>query len=257
MHDDTDAVGASTTWAQARETGRVMTPESFAAAVAADPASYVVLHVTDGLGNRLRAVAAGKALARDKRRTLVIVWERDATLDAPLDVMLTPSFLRGAYLLERLPSDFFPEVSATRGCFSLVFAASTEEGKGGVAAQLDDAQSANWARALYVKSNHAELRKTAEETAFAEAHAVHFQPSARAVTLMNAVPLAGKVVSMHIRAGEDSALSVDLQRSDQSRTETATVDSFRDQCSVESFVGSARRFMPAGWRPAPPLSPAI
>lgn len=162
VHDDADAVGASTTWAQARETGRVMTPESFAAAVAADPASYVVLHVTDGLGNRLRAVAAGKALARDKRRTLVIVWERDATLDAPLDVMLTPSFLRGAYLLERLPSDFFLEVSATRGCFSPVFDASTEEGKGGVAAQLDDAQSANWARALCVKSYHAELRKTAE-----------------------------------------------------------------------------------------------
>ena len=47
---------------------------TFAKAVAADPTKFLVLHVTGSLGNRMRAVAAGKFLAQDAERQLVVIW---------------------------------------------------------------------------------------------------------------------------------------------------------------------------------------
>lgn len=42
----------------------------------------LVMHVQNGLGNRLRALAGGVALARVTGRVPLIVWERDAHLSA-------------------------------------------------------------------------------------------------------------------------------------------------------------------------------
>jgi hypothetical protein len=58
--------------------------------------------------------------------------------------------------------------------------------------------------------------------------------------MMKTVPLADKsddqVVSMHIRAGEDAKLSKDLKLDGEAAAEVALVDSYRQQCTVNSFV---------------------
>ena len=40
-----------------------------------------MIHAVNGLGNRMRALAAGKCLARERNRKLIIVWERDDSLE--------------------------------------------------------------------------------------------------------------------------------------------------------------------------------
>ena len=106
FESDVDKQSAHLTWEQAKKLGYIMTPESFKAAIKAHPTSFLVIHAVNGLGNRMRALAAGKCLARERNRKLIIVWERDDSLEAPVQSMMTPSFLRGSFILENLPYAF-------------------------------------------------------------------------------------------------------------------------------------------------------
>lgn len=47
-----------------------------------DTKTLMIVHVAHGLGNRLRAFAAGKAFAEATGRSLMVVWERDAHCEA-------------------------------------------------------------------------------------------------------------------------------------------------------------------------------
>lgn len=56
-------------------------------------ATVFFVHAQNGLGNRLRAMAAGIALARSTHRVPVVVWQRDAHLGTPLqDIISVNSF---------------------------------------------------------------------------------------------------------------------------------------------------------------------
>ena len=238
--DDFDRAAATTSWAVARDKGWIMTADEFTNAILAHPNKYIVLQVNEGIGNRMRAIGAGKQLAHEKLRDLVIIWTRDATMEADVTRLLTPSFLRGSYLLTDIPSGFFDEGTQTRNAFSLMIDATTDEGKEKVAAELSSSEYSKWAGAVYIKSNSAQLRQTAQEVFFMESYMAHFQPSTEVTTIMKQVPFAGmtsnQLVSMHIRGGEDVDLPAELQRSDTERTVQAMGDSFRMTCSVESFL---------------------
>lgn len=54
------------------------------------PPRLLVIHVQNGLGNRLRALASGLAMARKSRRVPLIVWEADAHLGALFTDVLDP-----------------------------------------------------------------------------------------------------------------------------------------------------------------------
>jgi hypothetical protein len=252
FESDVDRQSAHLTWDQAKQLGYIMTPESFKAAIQAHPTSFLVIHAVNGLGNRMRALAAGKCLARERNRKLIIVWERDDSLEAPLQSMLTPSFLRGSFILETLPYNFLAAeheklTKQSRGepvdkppSFSLIHDATTDWGKQRVSIETAPDAWANWKGAAYIKSSHAELQLTASEYNFVGSYMVYFQPSAKVSAMMKTVPLADKsddqVVSMHIRAGEDAKLSKDLKLDGEAAAEVALVDSYRQQCTVNSFV---------------------
>ena len=253
FESEVDLQSSRITWEQAKELGYVMTPETFKAAIQAHPTSFLVIHAVNGLGNRMRALAAAKCLARERNRKLIIVWERDESLDAPVQSMLTPSFLRGSFILENLPYNFLAvehekltklsKGEAFEGpppVFSLIHDATTDWGKKRVSIETAPDAWANWKGAVYIKSSHAELQLTASEYNFVGSYMIYFQPSAKVSAMMRTVPLADKsddqVVSMHIRAGEDAKLSKELKLEGEAAAEVALVDSYRQQCTVNSFV---------------------
>lgn len=51
-------------------------------------ATVLFIHVQNGLGNRLRALASGLALARSTNRVPVLIWQRDAHLNASANQLL-------------------------------------------------------------------------------------------------------------------------------------------------------------------------
>jgi hypothetical protein len=253
FESDVDKQSAHLTWDQAKKLGYIMTPESFKTAIKAHPTSFLVIHAVNGLGNRMRALAAGKCLARERNRKLIIVWERDDSLKAPVQSMMTPSFLRGSFILENLPYAFLAAeheklTKLGRGeamdgpppSFSLIHDATTDWGKQRVSIETAPDAWANWKGAAYIKSSHAELQLTPSEYNFVGSYMVYFEPSPKVSAMMKTVPLADKsddqVVSMHIRAGEDAKLSKDLKLDGEAAAEVKLVDSYRQQCTVDSFV---------------------
>ena len=259
FESDVDRGASSLTWEQAKQQGYVMTPETFKDAIKAHPTSFLVIHAVNGLGNRMRALAAAKCLARERNRKLIIVWERDDSLEAPVQSMMTPSFLRGSFILESLPYNFLAEEhekltkfnageSTVPSVFSLIHDATTEWGKQRVSIETAPDAWSNWKGAAYIKSSHAELQLTASEYNFVGSYMVYFQPSEKVSAMMKTIPLSDKsddqVVSMHIRAGEDSKLSKDLKLEGEAAAEVALVDSYRQQCTVSSFVDVLTRRAP-------------
>ena len=253
FESDVDKQSAHLTWEQAKKLGYIMTPESFKAAIKAHPTSFLVIHAVNGLGNRMRALAAGKCLARERNRKLIIVWERDDSLKAPVQSMMTPSFLRGSFILENLPYAFLAAehkkltklgrgeaIDGPPPSFSLIHDATTDWGKQRVSIETAPDAWANWKGAAYIKSSHAELQLTPSEYNFVGSYMVYFEPSPKVSAMMKTVPLADKsddqVVSMHIRAGEDAKLSKDLKLDGEAAAEVQLVDSYRQQCTVDSFV---------------------
>ena len=253
FESDVDKQSAHLTWEQAKKLGYIMTPESFKAAIQAHPTSFLVIHAVNGLGNRMRALAAGKCLARERNRKLIIVWERDDSLKAPVQSMMTPSFLRGSFILETLPYAFLAAehekltklgrgeaIDGPPPSFSLIHDATTDWGKQRVSIETAPDAWANWKGAAYIKSSHAELQLTPSEYNFVGSYMVYFEPSPKVSAMMKTVPLADKsddqVVSMHIRAGEDAKLSKDLKLDGEAAAEVKLVDSYRQQCTVDSFV---------------------
>ena len=253
FESDVDKQSAHLTWEQAKKLGYIMTPESFKAAIKAHPTSFLVIHAVNGLGNRMRALAAGKCLARERNRKLIIVWERDDSLKAPVQSMMTPSFLRGSFILETLPYAFLAAehekltklgrgeaIDGPPPSFSLIHDATTDWGKQRVSIETAPDAWANWKGAAYIKSSHAELQLTPSEYNFVGSYMVYFEPSPKVSAMMKTVPLADKsddqVVSMHIRAGEDAKLSKDLKLDGEAAAEVKLVDSYRQQCTVDSFV---------------------
>lgn len=64
------------------QAGRLLEKLQFASGSFGEPARLLVIHVQNGLGNRLRALSSGLAMARATRRVPLIVWEADAHLGA-------------------------------------------------------------------------------------------------------------------------------------------------------------------------------
>jgi hypothetical protein len=124
--------------------------------------------------------------------------------------------------------------------FSLIHDATTDWGKQRVSIETAPDAWANWKGAAYIKSSHAELQLTPSEYNFVGSYMVYFEPSPKVSAMMKTVPLADKsddqVVSMHIRAGEDAKLSKDLKLDGEAAAEVKLVDSYRQQCTVDSFV---------------------
>ena len=166
--------------------------------------------------------------------------------------MMTPSFLRGSFILETLPYAFLAAehekltklgrgeaIDGPPPSFSLIHDATTDWGKQRVSIETAP-DAANWKGAAYIKSSHAELQLTPSEYNFVGSYMVYFEPSPKVSAMMKTVPLADKsddqVVSMHIRAGEDAKLSKDLKLDGEAAAEVKLVDSYRQQCTVDSFV---------------------
>lgn len=253
MLTDVDRVASALTWNEARSKGYVMNPDSFKETLMRDPTGFLVIHAVNGLGNRIRALAAAKCLSMQRNRKLIVVWERDDSLDAPVDSIFTPSFLRGSFILEQLPYNFMTQEhdkltkwnkgegnEEHKPVFSLIHDATTEWGKRQVSAEVAEDNWINWKGAVYIKSSHAELQLSAAEYNFVSSYMIYFQPSSKVSTVMKSIPLATKsddqVVSMHIRAGQDAKLSSDLKLEGEAQEEVALIDSYRQQCSVDSFV---------------------
>ena len=165
MITDVDRAASALTWDQARKQGYVMTPEMFKNALFQNPSAFLVIHAVNGLGNRMRALAAGKCLSRERNRKLVIVWERDDSLMAPVSSILTPSFLRGSFILEQLPYNWMTQQHAKlqtwnagngdkddKPVFSLIHDATTEWGKQQVSTEVAADSWSNWKGAVYIKS---------------------------------------------------------------------------------------------------------
>ena len=94
--------------------------------------------------------------------------------------------------------------------------------------------------AVYIKSSHAELQLARRRVVSVSSYMIYFQPSTKVSAVMKSIPLADKsddqVVSMHIRAGQDAKLSSELKLEGEGQEEVALIDSYRQQCSVDSFV---------------------
>ncbi len=73
------AVAASVPEIQA---ARLMSKLDYATQLHRQPSRLLVIHVQNGLGNRLRALSSGLAMARATRRVPLVVWEVDAHLGA-------------------------------------------------------------------------------------------------------------------------------------------------------------------------------
>ena len=253
MVTDVDRAASALTWDEAKSQGYVMNPDSFKETLTRDPTGFLVIHAVNGLGNRIRALAAAKCLSMQRNRKLVVVWERDDSLDAPVDSIFTPSFLRGSFILEQLPYNFMMQEHEKlsqwnmglgseehKPVFSLIHDATTDWGKQQVSAEVAEDKWSNWMGAVYIKSSHAELQLSAAEYNFVSSYMIYFQPSTKVSAVMKSIPLADKsddqVVSMHIRAGQDAKLSSELKLEGEGQEEVALIDSYRQQCSVDSFV---------------------
>jgi hypothetical protein len=126
-------------WLDAARDGLVLSPAAFADAVVASPSAYLVLEPSHGLGNRLRAIAAGARLARTTNRTLIVVSYPVGVFNATLSSLFTTSFLRAMYadggrggaLLEASPRDagLYDARSALRRAFSVFANANRRGGK--------------------------------------------------------------------------------------------------------------------------------
>lgn len=64
------------------QAARLMDKLEFATKLHHEPARLLIIHVQNGLGNRLRALSSGLAMARATRRVPLVVWEVDAHLGA-------------------------------------------------------------------------------------------------------------------------------------------------------------------------------
>jgi hypothetical protein len=65
----------------------------------------VIVHVSNGLGNRLRALASGISIARALSRKLILVWPRDAHCDIEFGDLFTNDFELHNYLQHDQLSD--------------------------------------------------------------------------------------------------------------------------------------------------------
>ena len=257
LADDFDKKWRWMDWTQATMQGYVLNSKTFGEAMDRNAGGFIVLHAVNGLGNRIRAFSAAKLLANQKGRKLIVIWERDDSLDAPIATMLTPSFLKDSYIIEELPERLNAAEaelaawkargkSGDRPVFSAMHDATTDWGKSHVGEVLRDPET--WRGAVYIKSSHAELQLNKEEYDFVSNSMADFQPSKEVSNMMKSVPLASKsddeMISMHIRAGEDAKLSKDLSLAGEGAAEIQLIDSYRRKCSVDSFVNTLVRRAP-------------
>jgi len=257
LADDFDKKWRWMDWTQATMQGYVLNSKTFSEAMDRNADGFIVLHAVNGLGNRIRAFSAAKLLANQRGRKLIVIWERDDSLDAPIATMLTPSFLKDSYIIEEWPERLNTaeaELAAwkargktgDRPMFTTMHDATTDWGKSHVREVLYDPET--WRGAVYIKSSHAELQLNKEEYDFVSNSMADFQPSKEVSNMMKSVPLASKsddeMISMHIRAGEDAKLSKDLSLAGEGAAEIQLIDSYRRKCSVDSFVNTLVRRAP-------------
>lgn len=257
LADDFDKKWRWMDWTQATMQGYVLNSKTFGEAMDRNADGFIVLHAVNGLGNRIRAFSAAKLLANQRGRKLIVIWERDDSLDAPIATMLTPSFLKDSYIIEEWPeklNNAEAELAAwkargktgDRPMFSAMHDATTDWGKSHVREVLYDPET--WRGAVYIKSSHAELQLNKEEYDFVSNSMADFQPSKEVSNMMKTVPLSSKsddeMISMHIRAGEDAKLSKDLSLAGEGAAEIQLIDSYRRKCSVDSFVNTLVRRAP-------------
>ena len=256
LADDFDKKWRWMDWTQATMQGYVLNSKTFGEAMDRNAGGFIVLHAVNGLGNRIRAFSAAKLLANQKGRKLIVIWERDDSLDAPIAPCspLPSSRIRtssrsgpnGSTPPKRSSPRGKPGAERRPPCLLRMHDATTDWGKSHVGEVLRDPET--WRGAVYIKSSHAELQLNKEEYDFVSNSMADFQPSKEVSNMMKSVPLASKsddeMISMHIRAGEDAKLSKDLSLAGEGAAEIQLIDSYRRKCSVDSFVNTLVRRAP-------------
>ena len=155
LADDFDKKWRWMDWTQATMQGYVLNSKTFGEAMDRNAGGFIVLHAVNGLGNRIRAFSAAKLLANQRGRKLIVIWERDDSLDAPIATMLTPSFLKDSYIIEEWPERLNAAEaelaawkargkSGDRPVFSVMHDATTDWGKSHVGEVLRDPET--WRR---------------------------------------------------------------------------------------------------------------
>ena len=171
LADDFDKKWRWMDWTAATVQGYVLNSKTFSEAMDRNSGGFIVLHAVNGLGNRIRAFSAAKLLAIQKGRKLIVIWERDDSLDAPIATMLTPSFLRDSFIIEEWPerlNSASADLAAykSRGktgakpMFSTWHDATTDWGKAHIGEVLRDPETLTGA--VFIKSSHAELQLNKE-----------------------------------------------------------------------------------------------
>ena len=252
MVTDVDRAASALTWDEAKSQGYVMNPDSFKETLTRDPTGFLVIHAVNGLGNRIRALAAAKPLhaaqSKARRRVGARRFPRRArrfhfhpfVLARVIHPRAAAVQLHDAGARKALAGNQGLGSEEHKPVFSLIHDATTDWGKQQVSAEVAEDKWSNWMGAVYIKSSHAELQLSAAEYNCVSSYMIYFQPSTKVSAVMKSIPLADKsddqVVSMHIRAGQDAKLSSELKLEGEGQEEVALIDSYRQQCSVDSFV---------------------
>ena len=115
-----------------------------------DAPRLLVIHVTSGLGNRMRTLASGVSLARRQGRVPVVVWEANDHCDARFAELFDASALRGVVVLDAWPFAWpfpsqtrFPASQAWTKAFDIVNLVASEE-RAGVDAGLQFTSRGNF-----------------------------------------------------------------------------------------------------------------
>lgn len=216
-----------------------------------EPSRLLILHAQNGLGNRLRVLASGLAMARASLRVPLLVWERDAHMGAHYGQLFEeghPSsggvgtLFSSLVVVDRFPAwcDVATAAAEAPDAFTAFNHMDKELGGGHSARPAIAANSAVLRRRhIYVKSAYVLAASPPLRVAAINAEARLLKPVAAVRRLMATRVPAGldRMVGVHVRSrrlARDSA-AVDAS-CEYSVSSAATTDGWRNASQAPAFA---------------------
>ncbi|OSX69159.1 hypothetical protein BU14_1788s0001 [Porphyra umbilicalis] len=226
-----------------------------------EPSRLLILHLQNGLGNRLRVLASGLAMARASFRVPLVVWERDAHMGAHFGQLFeeghpttggVDSLFSSLVVVNRFPAWCDVATAAAESPDAITAYNHMDKDLGGSHSQRPDVAANSEVyrrRHIYVKSAYLLSASPPLPIAAVNAEARMLKPVAAVRQLMVKSAPAGlpKMVGVHVRSrrlARDSA-AVDAS-CEYSVASAAITDQWRNASQAPAFAAEMAALVAAG-----------